>query len=130
PSVDKVDEPEPAFKEVVKEAPKKRGRGRPPKNAPSEPQAAVQVLDAPEPDLVKGVVEVKEAPKKPARRQKSTTSNAHSTESADPELAVGGKETPRILDEPNVNAGAAADPAPARAPATQEPTPSPEKVVK
>ncbi|KAK0364213.1 hypothetical protein LTR02_014747 [Friedmanniomyces endolithicus] len=130
PSVDKVDEPEPAFEEVIKEAPKKRGRGRPPKNAPSEPQAAVQVLDAPEPDLVKGVVEVEEAPKKPARRQKSTTLNAHSTESADPELAVGGKQTPRILDEPNVNAGAAADPAPARAPATQEPTPSPEKVVK
>ncbi|KAK1050972.1 hypothetical protein LTR74_016919 [Friedmanniomyces endolithicus] len=130
PSVDKVDEPEPAFEEVVEEAPKKRGRGRPPKNAPSEPQAAVEVLDAPELDLGKGVVEVEEAPKKPARRQKSTTSNAHTTESTDPELPDGGKETPRTSDEPNLNAGAAADPAPARAPATQEPTPSPEKVVK
>ncbi|KAK0318491.1 hypothetical protein LTR82_010553 [Friedmanniomyces endolithicus] len=130
PSVDKVDEPEPAFEEVVEEAPKKRGRGRPPKNAPSEPQAAVEVLDEPELDLGKGVVEVEEAPKKPARRQKSTTSNAHTTESTDPELPDGGKETPRTSDEPNLNAGATADPAPARAPATQEPTPSPEKVVK
>ncbi|KAK0342403.1 hypothetical protein LTS02_012211 [Friedmanniomyces endolithicus] len=128
PSADKVDEPEPAVE--VEEAPKKRGRGRPPKNAPSEPLLVEEVLDAPKPDPEKGVVDAEEAPKKAARRQKSTTSNAHTTESADPELAVGGKETPRISDEPNVNAGAAADPAPARAPATQEPTPSPEKVVK
>ncbi|KAK1069140.1 hypothetical protein LTR12_014767 [Friedmanniomyces endolithicus] len=127
-SADKVDEPEPAIE--VEEAPKKRGRGRPPKNAPSEPQAIEAVVDASEPGLKKGAVEADEAPEKPARRQKSTASDAHTSEPANPELTIEGKKTPKTSNETDPNAGAAGNPAPARAPATQEPTPSPEKVVK
>ncbi|KAK0942334.1 hypothetical protein LTR29_006098 [Friedmanniomyces endolithicus] len=127
-SADKVDKPEPVIE--VEEAPKKRGRGRPPKNAPSELQAVEEVLRAPGPDLEKSAVEADEAPKKPARRQKSTTSDAHTTEPAESELPSEGKKNLKISSEHDANACAAADPAPVRAPATQEPTPSPEKVVK
>ncbi|KAK0311299.1 hypothetical protein LTR01_003294 [Friedmanniomyces endolithicus] len=127
-SADKEDKPEPVIE--VEEAPKKRGRGRPPKNAPSELQAVEEVLGAPGSDLEKSAVEADEVPKKPARRRKSTTSDAHTTEPAESELPSEGKKNLKISSEHDANACAAADPAPVRAPATQEPTPSPEKVVK
>ncbi|TKA79320.1 hypothetical protein B0A55_03468 [Friedmanniomyces simplex] len=129
PSADQEDVPQPAIE--VGEAPKKRGRGRPPKNAPVKPQANDKVLDAPDPDLDKSVVGTDEAPKKPGRGRKSTGPTSHAAKPVDPGTTKRDDKIPETSREPTAKASAAVEPAkPATPAATQEPTPSPEKVAK